>query len=461
MKTSIKMRLTIYNALVISILFAALFFIVYRSLEVSLIGSAKETVLDSLGKVAENAAGGATISRRDLLRGTDNSLFIRVRTTDGQAVLDSREAKGQAGSDSLWREALSRNSVVTGMAELSSEAPDYAAARRMTIHRKLFVVEVAKPIGDTLDALDRLKSVMLIAGLVVAGLSLAGGYLLAFLALKPADSLATSAEQISSTTLERRLAVKNQSDEIGRLTMALNRLLSRLEHAFKRQRQFVSDAAHELATPLSSIRGHLGILKSWGSAEPAVRRETIDHIDQASQRMVTLVDDLLALAALDEEPVSNFQEFSAQPVINQIARRIVGPDRASVEISVDTRIKIYTDRINFERLITILLDNALKYTPSDGKIIINVEPQADRLVVSVSDTGIGISAEDLPRIFDRFYRSDKARARQTGGVGLGLAIAKAIVESHGGGITAESAPGLGTTIRFWLPNPSLKKFITK
>ncbi|HEX21714.1 MAG TPA: HAMP domain-containing protein [Actinobacteria bacterium] len=456
MRISIKARLTIYNALVISILFAALFLLIYRSLEVSLIASARETVLDSIEQVVKNAGKNDKINQRQLLRSIDGSLLVRVRTAKGRPILDSRKARRQVGPDSIWRLALSQHSAVTGIADLSSEAPDYVAAQKITIGGKLLVIEVAKPIGDSLDALDRLRSVLLIAGLVVAGLSLAGGYLLAYLALKPIDILAASAESISSTTLEQRLPVKNRSDEIGRLTITLNNLLSRLEQSFTRQRQFVSDAAHELATPLSSIRGHLGIIKSWGSAKPSVREEAINHIDMASQRMVTLINDLLALANWDEEPTLHTQEFSVLPVINQAVSRIADANRVTIKVSVDADIIVFADRKQFERLIIILIDNALKYTPADGQVIVSARPQTGRLFISVSDTGIGISPADLPRIFDRFYRTDKARARQTGGTGLGLAIAKAIVTAHGGEITADSTSNHGTTIRFWLPNLKAK-----
>jgi len=452
MNVSIKARLTIYNALIISVLIAVLFLIVYRSLELSLLNSAKETVLDSIEQVVKNAGKSHIISQDRLLRGIDSSLYIRVRAADGKTVFNTGDADNQSGPDRIWRLALAQHSVVTSIADLSSEAPDYVAARKINIGNKLFIVEVAKPLGDSLDALDRLRSVLLIAGLVVAGFSLAGGYLLAFMALKPIDSLAASAEHISSTTLEQRLPIKNKSDEIGRLTITLNNLLSRLDQTFKIQRQFISDAAHELATPLSSIRGHLGIIKSWGSAKPEVRAEAIGHIDMASQRMVTLINDLLVLANWDERPTLHNQEFSVLPVITQAVSRISNANKAPVKISVDTGLIVFADRKQFERLIIILIDNSLKYTPADGQILISAKPLNNQLYVSVSDTGIGIAAADLSRIFDRFYRTDKARARQNGGTGLGLAIAKAIVTAHGGKITADSASNHGTTIRFWLPN---------
>jgi signal transduction histidine kinase len=234
--------------------------------------------------------------------------------------------------------------------------------------------------------------------------------------------------------------------------MTLNRLLSRLEHAFIRQRQFVSDAAHELATPLSSIRGHIGILKNWGSADAAVRQETIEHIDQSSQRMVVLIDELLALATLDEESVIKCQEFSVKSAIDQVVGRFAKSGQAEINVLVEKGATVSADRQRFERLIIILLDNALKYTPTAGKVVIGAERKGDRLTAYVSDTGIGIPSKDLPRIFDRFYRSDKARARKTGGSGLGLAIAKSIVEAHGGKISVESVQGEGSSIRFWLPN---------
>lgn len=449
---TIKAKLTIYNGAVISVLFLIFSLIIYQSLSLRLMNAARETVKDSLNRLIDNADKGAHLNNR-LLSGVDRSVFVAVRRRDGRIIFTSAggEDGEQQGSDRLWRQALARQKPVTGMAEISAEAPDLVTAKPMIIAGRLVIVEVAKPLGDSLDAIITLRSILLTAGILFVVVSLAGGYAIAFISLRPVQNLAAAAEKISSQNLNERLPVKN-SDEIGRLTIALNRLLSRLEDVFNKQRRFVSDAAHELATPLAGIRGAIGILKSWGAAKPNVRRETISMIDHESLRLVDLIDKLLTLTTLDEEPPLKREDLSLLSSVRQLVDELPAADgQPRVELKIDPDISLYADRWRFESLMRILIDNAFKHIAADGTLSIKAVRQGNAVTVSVIDNGEGIPAADLPYIFDRFHRADKARAAGTGGAGLGLAIAKSIVEAHGGQISARSTLGQGTTIEFSLP----------
>lgn len=456
---TIKARLTIYNAAVIGLLFLVFSISIYQSLSWRLLASARETAQESMGRVAENVANGVPLTS-DILRGVDKSVFVVVRGRGGQAILSSigTEQEEQQSSDVLWRQAFTTGRTVLGTTDLSPQAPDFAIAQRMVISGRTVVVEVANPIGDSLDAVAALRSILLLAGALFVIVSLAGGYIMAYLSFRPVGQLSIAANKISSQNLSRRLPVRNNRDEIGRLTMVLNELLARLEMSFNNQKRFVSDAAHELATPLSGIRGAIGILKTWGAAKPEVRRETIDMIDTDSQRLVDLVDKLLILGTLDEAPPLQPQTFNLQACIRELVKALVTSERQDfLELAVSADISVYADLRLFESLMMILIDNALKHSRPEDKIRIGAVAAEGGVSVSVTDNGAGIAAEDLPHIFDRFYRGDKARSWQTGGSGLGLSIAKSIVEAHGGRILARSESGKGATVEFWLPNQARRQ----
>ena len=451
---TIKARLTIYNAAVIGLLFLIFSISVYQSLSWRLLASARETVQESMSRVSENIANSASFSTK-LFRGVDKGVYVAVRGRDGEIIITSigSAQEDQQGGDTLWRQAFSTSRAVMGTTDLSPQAPDFAIAKRMLISGKTVVVEVANPIGDSLDAVATLRSILLIAGVLFVVVSLAGGYAMAYVSFRPVGRLSAVAEKISSQNLGERLPVRNSHDEIGRLTIVLNELLSRLEVSFNTQRRFVSDAAHELATPLSGIRGAIGILKTWGAAKPEVRRETIDMIDTDSRRLVDLVDKLLTLGTLDETPPLQAETFNLQACVRELVDALVTSERKDfVELELSAEILVYADLRLFENLMMILIDNALKHSGPEEKVRISAVAKEGGVNISVTDNGVGISAEDLPHIFDRFYRGDKARGRQTGGSGLGLSIAKSIVEAHGGRILARSEPGKGATVEFWLPN---------
>ncbi|MCA1849309.1 MAG: HAMP domain-containing histidine kinase, partial [Actinobacteria bacterium] len=283
--------------------------------------------------------------------------------------------------------------------------------------------------------------------------------LLARAALSPVEAVVSSAREMTEGDLSRRLPVAHPKDEIGRLTTTINALLARLEAAFarreealSRQRRFAADASHELRTPLTSISGYAQMLEEWGLRDPQTAREGVAAIRRESERMQRLVEGLLALTRGDEGAPLEIADHDLAAVAEEAARtaRTVADGKVVVEyLPAKHPVNVPFDRNRIRQVASILLDNAIKYTPDGGRVTVTVRETDGWAGLEVSDTGIGIPEDQLPLVFDRFYRADKARA--SSGAGLGLSIARQIAEAHGGRIEVESTPGEGSTFTLLLP----------
>ena len=262
------------------------------------------------------------------------------------------------------------------------------------------------------------------------------------------DTLRRAADSIDAGQLDSRLPDGGTS-EISALAKSINRLIERLQRRSDAQARFVADASHELATPVAGIRGYTSILRAWGAEDPIVRDEAIDAIDRESRRMARLSGDLLNLLQADQGLVLKTERFDVNALVRD---RIAATASRWMEKEIDyvgpedeDPLVMMGDPDRLEDVVSILLDNASKYTPAGGKVVVSTRRKRDMVVVEVADTGQGIPAEEISRIFDRFFRSEASRAAGDGGFGLGLSIAKSIVDSMGGQIRVESAVGSGTT----------------
>ncbi len=265
--------------------------------------------------------------------------------------------------------------------------------------------------------------------------------------------LADKLDEINSSHLDLRITTPSARQEMIALTDAINSMLERIDRAYQSQARFVSDASHELRTPIAVVRGYADMLDRWGKKDPNILREAIDSIRAEAVTMQNLVEQLLFLARGDNNSTSlQPQPFDLTIVAGQLIKEaqmidsthtFEGRWRDSMPISADLALIKQAGRI--------LIDNAIKYSPEGGRILVEVRLQEGRAAFSVEDEGQGISSEDLPHIFDRFYRTDESRARQTGGSGLGLSIAKWIVERHGGFFQVVSRVGIGSRFTMLLP----------
>jgi heavy metal sensor kinase len=335
-------------------------------------------------------------------------------------------------------------------------------SQRIEVAGHVFVAQIAASLDEENETLDAFRSYLLMfAPLLLLGAS-GGGYRLSRRALAPVDALARTARTISGSNLSSRLEHLQTGDELERLSDTLNQMLGRIESSFLRITEFTADASHELRTPIALIHteAELALRRSRNEAE---YKEALQHILQEAERTAKLLEELLALAradsgreALDLRPIDLLAIWRQSAAKwNQVAalRSLQFEEQLNVQ-----HMPVMGDANALRRVIDILLDNAFKYTSSPGKVKLLGEEKQGRAVVSVEDTGIGIALADQSRIFERFYRVDKARSRELGGAGLGLAIAQWIVQLHQGSITVQSELGKGSMFRVEIPlTPSVSE----
>ena len=265
--------------------------------------------------------------------------------------------------------------------------------------------------------------------------------------------LADKLDEINATHLDTRISVSGTQKELRELAQAINAMLDRINEAYRSQMRFVSDASHELRTPIAVIQGYANLLNRWGKDDPATRQEAIDAIRQEADSMKELVEQLLFLARGDNASMRiEMEDFDLTALAAEVLRETEMIDQTHIFLARwDGAVPVRADAGLIKQALRVLVDNSIKYSPEGGRILLSVRADGGAARMSVQDEGQGIGAESLPHIFDRFFRTDESRARQTGGTGLGLAIAKWIADRHGGWFEVLSREGVGTRITMVLP----------
>lgn len=459
-------RLTLFNALAIGSILAVLglaLFLIVRQQQISSVESTVETRAREAAETLEVSGSGpnarVTLDTEEVEQLTLDGVFILVRDTNGDILTQTVNLpSGGEGQDTVWRDAVDSGRPASGTADLSGESPDYVYALPVSRDGRTFVLEAGRSY-EAAEEVTESFAVILASALGVALLvAIAGAYLLARTALRPVDTVVSAAREMTEGDLSRRLPVVNRRDEIGRLATTMNGLLARLEAAFTRreevlayQRRFAADASHELRTPVTAIRGHSRMLKKWGLEDPVTARRGIDAIEAESERLERLVESLLVLTRGDDGApldvgLHDLAEVAAEAVAT--AKATAG-DRVCVEYTRPPgEVTVRFDRGQVREVATILLDNAVKYTPDGGRVEARVAEREDEVLLEVSDSGVGIMEEEVPLVFERFYRADSSRTEE--GAGLGLSIARQISESHGGRLEASSVVDEGSTFTFTL-----------
>ncbi|MGM7723095.1 ATP-binding protein [Metabacillus sp. Hm71] len=315
----------------------------------------------------------------------------------------------------------------------------------------IMMIEVTASLASSYESLKILKLVLTVALLIVLIPSYLAGRMLSNIMLKPINSMIETMEEIQRKSIFKKLELKSQSkDELYKLGSTFNKMMDILAKNFEKQQQFVSDASHELKTPLTVIESNASMLKRWGMKDPALLEESVDAIYSEAVRMQEMTKQMLMLANHDAEWNLDIQKVDFVSLSKETSKLMKNAYGQHISVySPFDRVIGNADRQKMKQLLFILLDNALKYSTSP--IELNVGYEKDDVFFTVKDYGIGIPKEDIAHIFDRFYRVDKARNRETGGTGLGLSIAKQIVDSHGGSINVVSKEGEGTEFTVMLP----------
>jgi heavy metal sensor kinase len=461
---SLKFQLIGWYAGLLVGLFGLLGVSTFWALRTSLAGSLKENQLRRARQIGQllreevqrqdEAGVGREVQARyapDL-----NDRFVRIARRDGGLVYLSPGPRSQSFDPAALPPPRWPQDV-----ETAGEVPLVGGRRMLLAGHAVkmpggtrYLVEVGAPMDEVQADLRHwlwLLSAMLS---VVAATALGGGYVLVKRALAPVDRISRSAERISSHNLSERLPLPHTGDELERLSVALNRMIERLDDGFQHSRRFVADASHELRTPLTIVRGELEGLV----ANAQLNAEWRDRLGSALEevdRLANIVEGLFAISRLDAgEAASEWVKFDlAQLAASTADQMALLAEDKKIEVTCagSTGVWVEGDRARLKQVVVNLLDNAIKYTPEGGAVSLKVEAQDGRAIIEVADNGIGIPPEALPRVFERFFRVDKARSRQQGGAGLGLSIVKSICAAHQGHVEVSSEPGRGSRFRVELP----------
>jgi heavy metal sensor kinase len=323
------------------------------------------------------------------------------------------------------------------------------------VNGRSYTVQTGVPTDQIIATLSLFRRYLLMLAPLLLLAAASGGYWLSRRALSPVDAITRTARNIGGSNLGNRLEKLTTGDELQRLSDTLNEMLARIESAFLRVTQFTADASHELRTPISLIRteAEIALRKSRGNEE---YREALRHVLLEAERTSSLVEELLSLARADSGrenvhlTILDLRSAIAE-IANEWRQLVESRNLQFTQAIADCELPVLADRMALQRLLAILLDNAVKYTPPPGVVELRLEARNGNAVICVRDTGIGIAEQDQSKIFERFYRVDKARSREQGGAGIGLAIADWIVQQHHGSIAAQSSIGNGSSFVVELP----------
>jgi heavy metal sensor kinase len=372
--------------------------------------------------------------------------YIQVADRRGAIIYRSYSL----GPDSLTiRDTVGLSTTLLTTITLQSEEVRAAVTRDRN-----FTIAIGYPLEELRQALENLYSIFLILIPIALVVSVIGGLYLANKSLRPVDDVTRSARRITAENLDQTIPPRSVDDEIGRLITTFNEMIRRLHDSFAQIKQFSGDASHELRTPLTIMRGEIELALRSPKTPDEYRHVLVSSLEEIL-RLTSIIDNLLLLARADQGTYDvHFSEVDLVALARELyedSEVLAEPARISVSLKAGEPVTIVGDRVRLRQLCLNLIDNAIKYTPEGGTVSIAVERRDGSALFSVQDTGIGIPADELTRVFDRFYRVDKARSREMGGAGLGLSIARWIAELHRGSISVQSTPGHGSTFTVTLP----------
>jgi signal transduction histidine kinase len=453
---SLRARLTLFYTVVLGVVLVLFGLAVYYLVSVVQLrqvdATLERTARDLIGVVRINDEGDFVLTERVSL---DSSVIVQVWDTNNRLVAITPSVE----PDSPFRQPLDSANFASGL-------PVYRSVTVGNVHFRVLTVPLhtgGSPIGvlqsgTSLTIIDGLRSeiVRYLVVLSVIGIILAGmfGLIMGSRALSPLATMTDTALQITrADDLSRRIPTRGiVDDEVGKLITSFNNTMGRLEKLFATQRRFVADIGHELRTPLTVIRGNIDLMRKVGIED----EQSLHSIELEVDRLARLVEDLLILAQAESGKLPmDRRRVEMDTLLLEVFSQahVLAADRVRLEIGQIDQVLVCGDRDRLKQVVLNLVANAIKYTAQGGKVTVNLFKEEGQGVFSVKDTGAGISSEDLPHVFERFYRGDKSRSRgkDGAGFGLGLSIAYWIVRNHGGEIEVKSKPNRGSTFTVRLP----------
>lgn len=303
------------------------------------------------------------------------------------------------------------------------------------------------------DFITLLSKQLLASILICLALTVLTGMYLMKKSLAPLRIINDTLETIEVNQLDNRITLSDNRNELHDLAVTINQALDRIEYGYKQQQQFISDASHELRTPITVIAGYADLLDRWGKNDPAVLQESITTIKQETEYMRQLIERLLFFARTNSGTLKkHFADINTAKLLQDVYNEVTLLDHDhEITIVENDEATIYAEPGSVKQMLRIFVDNAVKYTPAGGKITLSCRRDGDNVYYSVSDTGIGIPEKDIDRVFERFYRVEQSRAKETGGSGLGLSIAQYIAKGNNAELSLKSKLNEGTTISVIFP----------
>ncbi|GGJ60731.1 signal transduction histidine kinase [Anoxybacillus voinovskiensis] len=459
---SLKGKLTFLSATMIFIVYFLFTCLQYETVKQWLLNEEEKTIEKTIGEIETYYAEKRNLSWNDIRK--------------SKKLLEKLNEKYQA-----IRILDEKGNVVVSVANqvsvslLPAEKPeklevDYHLVNndRSVILRKPFhvaqmngTIEVVRHLVKFQQMINTIFFIMTVIGMVAMGMSAWIGRFIAKHFVGRLQAVTNTMRNIKKNGFQERIDVPAANDEMSQLMAMFNEMMDEIEHSFRQQKQFIEDASHELRTPIAILEGHLSLLKRWGKHNPEILEESLEAAVQEVYRLKKLVLELLDLSHAEALTIpAELQPTSPKEAAEQIVKnfRVLHP---SVQFQIideaGEKARVHVAKHHLEQLLLILLDNAVKYSQQEKVITIDIKEEGKYVSISVRDKGIGIPRDELEKVFLRFYRVDKERSREKGGVGLGLAIAKEIVDKYGGQIVMESEVGVGTTVELFLPKAKSKE----
>jgi heavy metal sensor kinase len=320
----------------------------------------------------------------------------------------------------------------------------------------LYQLYIMKTMSEQTHFLKTLVKSLLVTNLIGLLIAIISGTFISRRILHPIRDITDTAKEIEVSDLGKRITLTNSNDELQELARTFNYMLQRIQTGFEQQRRFVSDASHELRTPITVISGYADMLDRWGKQDPSVLNEGIEAIKSEASNMYGLIEKLLFLARTDQsKQIITKTLLAMEDLIEEVVQEthLIAPNHHIV-LQQNDEATVYADASSIKQMLRIFIENSIKYTPTGGTISIASRQTDNHLEIIIRDTGIGIPEKDQPKIFDRFYRVDQSRSKMTGGTGLGLSIARLIAAKHDSTIQLTSTYGQGTTVTIRIPRAS-------
>lgn len=473
---SLKWKWSLSTAAAVLVIFVVITLLIFNSFMTVLMRQERSRVTDTLGVVVEKLN-----SQKRGLTGDNVNDLLRPQTLDrvgkgpktpySNAVLTSlsRDSQTVTVYDQTGHLLFTNRQVATvplkrvKQQHITNQRLKHGPGlvgrtpiRAKQSNRLLGYVQVVDSLQDYHETQTTLLQVVIVLGLIAALAAAILSYILASFLLRPMDAIRDTIHAVrDDPQTSRRVPESKRSDELGDLTNLFNGMLDTTQGYIDQQQQFVEDVSHELRTPVAIIQGHMEMLDRWGKDDPEVLNESIKASLQETKRMKSLVQEMLDLQRAEQIEITFTNEVTdVSEVVSQVFNnfKMIHPDYVFIlddDVHRSLQAQIY--RNHLEQILIILLDNAVKYSTTRKEVHLTYERDQRNLEIAVQDFGEGISQANRDRVFNRFYRVDKARSRTKGGNGLGLAIAKRLIEGYHGSIAIESAVGHGSVFRISLP----------